>query len=44
VEAKRGIQFFTDQSAALARFIRVLDLTLSVPFSIAAVIGALITM
>lgn len=44
VEAKRETQFFADQSEALATFIRILGLTLSVIFSIGAVIGAMITM
>ncbi len=44
VEAKRETQFFADQSEALANFIRILGVTLSVIFSIGAVIGAMITM
>ena len=43
VEAKRETQFYTDQSAALARVIRMLGITLSVILSIGAVIGAMIT-
>jgi len=44
LEAKRESQFYADQSEALAKFIRYLGLTLSVIFSLGAVIGAMITM
>jgi ABC-type antimicrobial peptide transport system permease subunit len=44
VEAKRETVFYADQSAVLANFIKYLGLTLSVIFSIGAVIGAMITM
>lgn len=44
VEAKRETQFYAEQSEALANFIRILGLTLSVIFSVGAVIGAMITM
>lgn len=44
LEAKRETQFYADQSAALSKFIRILGLTLSVIFSIGAIIGAMITM
>lgn len=44
VEAKRETMFYADQSEALATFIRYLGLTLSIIFSIGAVIGAMITM
>ncbi len=44
VEAKREKIFYEEQSEALARFIRYLGITLSVIFSIGAVIGAMITM
>jgi ABC-type lipoprotein release transport system permease subunit len=44
VEIKRERQFYEDQSRALANFLRVLGLTLSVIFSLGAVIGAAITM
>jgi putative ABC transport system permease protein len=44
VEAKREKVFYEEQSEALARFIRYLGITLSVIFSIGAVIGAMITM
>ena len=44
LEAKRESQYYADQSAALSAFITILGLTLSVIFSIGAVIGAMITM
>lgn len=44
LEAKREAVFYADQSEVLARFIRILGLSLSIVFSIGAVIGAMITM
>jgi len=44
VEAKRESTFYADQSETLAAFIRYLGLTISVIFSIGAIIGAMITM
>ncbi|MDB5811787.1 MAG: transporter permease [Betaproteobacteria bacterium] len=44
VEAKRETIFYADQSEMLAGFIRYLGLTLSIIFSVGAVIGAMITM
>ncbi|NQD36955.1 ABC transporter permease [Permianibacter sp. IMCC34836] len=44
VEAKRETQFYADQSRVMALFIRYLGVTLSVIFSLGAVIGAMITM
>lgn len=44
VEAKRERVFYAEQSEVLARFIRILGLTLSIIFSVGAVIGAMITM
>jgi len=44
LEAKRERQFYADQSEALSKFINILGVTLSVIFSIGAVIGAMITM
>ena len=44
LEAKRETQFYADQSAALATFIRILGTSLSVIFSIGAMVGAMITM
>lgn len=43
-EAKREQQFYSDQSRALSQFINILGLTLTTIFSIAAMIGAMITM
>jgi ABC-type antimicrobial peptide transport system permease subunit len=44
LEAKREDAFYAEQSQALATFIRILGLTLSIIFSIGAVVGAMITM
>ena len=44
LEAKREQTFYSDQSQALSTFINILGLTLSVIFSIGAMIGAMITM
>jgi ABC-type lipoprotein release transport system permease subunit len=44
LEVKRERQFYEDQSRALSNFLRFLGLTLSVIFSLGAVIGAAITM
>ncbi len=44
VEAKRENIFYAEQSELLANFIKYLGLTLSVIFSVGAVIGAMITM
>ncbi len=44
LEAKREQVFYSDQSRALSTFISILGLTLSVIFSIGAMIGAMITM
>jgi ABC-type antimicrobial peptide transport system permease subunit len=44
LEAKRETRFYADQSEALSKFISILGTTISVIFSIGAVIGAMITM
>ncbi len=44
IEAKRETVFYADQSDALATFIRYLGVTLSIIFSVGAIIGAMITM
>jgi putative ABC transport system permease protein len=44
LEAKRERQYYTDQSEAMSTFINILGLTLTVIFSIGAIIGAMITM
>lgn len=43
-EVKREQVFYSDQSQALSKFITILGLTLSIIFSIGAMIGAMITM
>jgi ABC-type antimicrobial peptide transport system permease subunit len=44
LEAKRETRFYADQSESLATFISYLGTTISIIFSIGAVIGAMITM
>lgn len=44
LEAKREITFYADQSQAMAKFLRILGITLTIIFSLGAVIGAMITM
>ncbi len=44
LEAKREARFYADQSEALSKFIAYLGTTISVIFSIGAIIGAMITM
>jgi ABC-type lipoprotein release transport system permease subunit len=44
VEAKRERQFYAEQSELLSNFIKILGFTLSIIFSIGAIIGAMITM
>ncbi|HXX58839.1 MAG TPA: ABC transporter permease [Thermodesulfovibrionales bacterium] len=44
VEAKRETKYYTDQSEVMARFLRILGTTLTIIFSLGAVIGAMITM
>jgi ABC-type lipoprotein release transport system permease subunit len=44
VEAKRETRFYADQSETLAKFISYLGTSISVIFSIGAIIGAMITM
>lgn len=44
LEAKREQSFYADQSKALSTFISILGMTLSIVFSIGAMIGAMITM
>lgn len=44
LEVKREQVFYADQSKALSTFINILGLTLSIIFSIGAMIGAMITM
>ena len=44
LEAKPEVQFYAEQSEALSTFIRILGLSLSIIFSVGAVVGAMITM
>jgi putative ABC transport system permease protein len=44
VELKRETVFYAEQSEALAKFISILGTSLSVIFSIGAIVGAMITM
>jgi ABC-type lipoprotein release transport system permease subunit len=44
VEAKRETRYYADQSEVMAKFLRILGMTLTVIFSIGAMIGAMITM
>jgi putative ABC transport system permease protein len=44
LEAKRETRFYADQSEQLSRFISYLGTTISIIFSIGAIIGAMITM
>jgi ABC-type antimicrobial peptide transport system permease subunit len=44
LEAKRETRFYADQSETLAKFISILGTSISVIFSVGAVIGAMITM
>jgi ABC-type lipoprotein release transport system permease subunit len=44
VIAKRETRFYADQSEIMARFIRILGLSLTVIFSVGAMIGAMVTM
>jgi len=44
LDVRTESQYYSDQSEALSKFIRILGLTLSVIFSIGAVIGAMITL
>jgi putative ABC transport system permease protein len=44
VEVKRETDFYAEQSEMMARFLEILGLSLSIIFSIGAIIGAMITM
>jgi putative ABC transport system permease protein len=44
LDVKRETQYYLDQSEAMATFLRILGLTLTVIFSIGAIIGAMVTM
>jgi ABC-type antimicrobial peptide transport system permease subunit len=44
LQAKRETKFYLDQSEIMAKFLRILGISLTVIFSLGAVIGAMITM
>lgn len=44
LEAKREPRYYADQSEMMAKFLRILGITLTIIFSLGAVIGAMITM
>lgn len=44
VDVRRETQYYRDQSEAMSRFLRILGMTLTVIFSLGAIIGAMITM
>ncbi len=44
IEAKRETQYYADQSEMMAKFLSILGLSLTVIFSLGAVVGAMITM
>lgn len=44
VEAKRETMYYADQSEIMAKFLRILGISLTIIFSIGAIIGAMITM
>jgi ABC-type lipoprotein release transport system permease subunit len=44
LEAKREVTYYRDQSEVMAKFLRILGTSLSIIFSIGAVVGAMITM
>lgn len=44
VEAKREVRYYAEQSETMARFLRILGMSLTAIFSLGAMIGAMITM
>jgi len=44
LEAKRETKYYRDQSEVMAKFLRILGMSLTIIFSIGAIIGAMITM
>jgi ABC-type antimicrobial peptide transport system permease subunit len=44
VDVRRETRYYRDQSEAMAKFLRILGVSLTVIFSIGAIIGAMITM
>jgi len=44
LEVRRETQYYRDQSEAMAKFLRILGISLTIIFSLGAIIGAMITM
>lgn len=44
LEAKREVRYYAEQSEVMANFLRILGLSLTIIFSLGAIIGAMITM
>ena len=44
LEAKREVKYYQEQSEAMAKFVRILGMTITIIFSLGAIIGAMITM
>ncbi len=44
IEAKREVRYYADQSEAMSSFLRILGMSLTIIFSLGAIIGAMITM
>jgi ABC-type antimicrobial peptide transport system permease subunit len=44
LDARRETKYYTDQSEAMAKFLRILGMALTIIFSLGAMIGAMITM
>lgn len=44
LEAKREVRYYEEQSEIMAKFLRILGLSLTIIFSLGAIIGAMITM
>ncbi len=44
LETRRETKYYEDQSAALAKFLRILGISLTIVFSFGAIVGAMITM
>lgn len=44
LEAKREVKYYQEQSEDMAKFVRILGMTITIIFSLGAIIGAMITM
>jgi ABC-type antimicrobial peptide transport system permease subunit len=44
LEAKRETKYYADQSEMMAKFLRILGISLTIIFSLGAIIGAMVTM